>query len=67
MLGRPVDPVLARGLLRMINTLLRPDELMSDADFLGRIASHLAGPDIDPTQSDALRVPRSTLLGAAAA
>jgi hypothetical protein len=67
MLGRPVDPIVARGLLRMINTLLRPDELMSDTNFIGRIASYFAQPDVETPDVDPLRVPRSTLLGAAAA
>ena len=39
MLGRGADPVIARGLLRMINTLVRPDELMADREFIGRRAS----------------------------
>lgn len=67
MLGRPVDPVIARGLLRMINTLVRPDELMADAEFIGRIASYFAGPDVDQSDLEALRVSRGTLLGAVAA
>jgi 2-polyprenyl-6-methoxyphenol hydroxylase-like FAD-dependent oxidoreductase len=67
MLGRPTDPVIARGLLRMINTLVRPDELMADAEFMGRIASYFAGPETDLSDLEALRVSRGTLLEAVAA
>jgi len=67
MLGRPADPVVARGLLRMINTLVRPDELMADTEFVGRIASYFAGPDADQEDLAALRVSRHTLLDAVAA
>jgi 2-polyprenyl-6-methoxyphenol hydroxylase-like FAD-dependent oxidoreductase len=67
MLGRSTDPVIARGLLRMINTLVRPDELMADTEFVGRIASYFAEPETAPPVLDALRVSRGTLLHAAAA
>jgi 2-polyprenyl-6-methoxyphenol hydroxylase-like FAD-dependent oxidoreductase len=67
MLGNTVDPVVARGLLRMINTLVRPDELMADADFVGRVASYFAGPEADTSQLDLLRVRRRDLLRALAA
>jgi 2-polyprenyl-6-methoxyphenol hydroxylase-like FAD-dependent oxidoreductase len=67
MLGRPADPVIARGLLRMINTLVRPDELMADADFIGRISSYFAQPEADMSELDALRVDRGTLMVAVAA
>jgi 2-polyprenyl-6-methoxyphenol hydroxylase-like FAD-dependent oxidoreductase len=67
MLGNAVDPVVARGLLRMINTLVRPDELMADADFVGRIASYFAGPEADTSEFDSLRVRRRDLLRALAA
>jgi 2-polyprenyl-6-methoxyphenol hydroxylase-like FAD-dependent oxidoreductase len=67
MLGRPVDPVIARGLLRMINTLVRPDELMADSEFIGRIASYFAGPDVDQSDLAALRISRGSLLDAVAA
>jgi 2-polyprenyl-6-methoxyphenol hydroxylase-like FAD-dependent oxidoreductase len=67
MLGRPADPVIARGLLRMINTLVRPDELMADAEFMSRIASYFAAPESDLSDLDALRVSRGTLLEAVAA
>jgi len=67
MLGRPVDPVIARGLLRMINTLVRPDELMSDTEFVGRIASYFAGPEVDQSDLVALRISRGALLDAVAA
>jgi flavin-dependent dehydrogenase len=67
MLGRSADPVVARGLLRMINTLVRPDELMADADFVGRVASYFAGPEADTTELDLLRVRRRDLLRALAA
>lgn len=67
MLGNTVDPVIARGLLRMINTLIRPDELMADGEFIGRIASYFAGPEQDSSQLDALRVSRGSLLNAVAA
>ncbi len=67
MLGRPTDPVIARGLLKMINTLVRPDELMADAEFMRRIASYFAGPESDLSDLEALRVSRGTLLDAAAA
>jgi hypothetical protein len=67
MLGRPTDPVIARGLLRMINTLVRPDQLMADGEFMGRIASYFAGPETDLSDLEALRVSRGTLLEAVAA
>jgi flavin-dependent dehydrogenase len=67
MLGNAVDPVVARGLLRMINTLVRPDELMADADFVGRVASYFAGPETDTSEFDSLRVRRRDLLRALAA
>jgi hypothetical protein len=67
MLGRPVDPVIARGLLRMINTLVRPDELMADTEFVGRIASYFAQPEADMSDLDGLRVSRDSLLDAVAA
>ncbi len=67
MLGRGADPVVARGLLRMINTLVRPDELMADGDFVGRVASYFAGPEADTSELDSLRVRRRDLLRALAA
>lgn len=67
MLGRAADPVVARGLLRMINTLVRPDELMADAEFIGRIASYFSGPESDQSDLAALRVSRGELLHALAA
>jgi 2-polyprenyl-6-methoxyphenol hydroxylase-like FAD-dependent oxidoreductase len=67
MLGNAVDPVVARGLLRMINTLVRPDELMADADFVGRVASYFAGPEADTSERESLRVRRRDLLRALAA
>jgi 2-polyprenyl-6-methoxyphenol hydroxylase-like FAD-dependent oxidoreductase len=67
MLGNDVDPVVARGLLRMINTLVRPDELMADGDFVGRVASYFAGPEADTSELDSLRVRRRDLLRALAA
>ena len=67
MLGNAVDPVVARGLLRMINTLVRPDELMADADFVARVASYFAGPEADTSELDSLRVRRRDLLRALAA
>jgi 2-polyprenyl-6-methoxyphenol hydroxylase-like FAD-dependent oxidoreductase len=67
MLGRGADPVIARGLLRMINTLVRPDELLADKDFMARIASYFAGPEPETTQHEDLRVSRGTLLHAVAA
>jgi 2-polyprenyl-6-methoxyphenol hydroxylase-like FAD-dependent oxidoreductase len=66
MLGRPADPIVARGLLRMINTLVRPDELMADREFVRRVASYFAGPEVDPADLDATRVSRGDLLVAAA-
>jgi 2-polyprenyl-6-methoxyphenol hydroxylase-like FAD-dependent oxidoreductase len=67
MLGQSADPVVARGLLRMINTLVRPDELMSDADFVGRVASYFTGPEADTSELDSLRVRRRDLLRVLAA
>jgi 2-polyprenyl-6-methoxyphenol hydroxylase-like FAD-dependent oxidoreductase len=67
MLGRSADPVIARGLLRMINTLVRPDELMADREFIGRIASYFAAPDADMSDLEARRVSRGALLEAVAA
>jgi hypothetical protein len=51
----------------MINTLVRPDELMADADFVGRVASYFAGPETDTSDLDSLRVRRRDLLRALAA
>lgn len=67
MLGNAVDAVVARGLLRMINTMVRPDELMADADFVSRVASYFAGPETDTSELDSLRVGRRDLLRALAA
>jgi 2-polyprenyl-6-methoxyphenol hydroxylase-like FAD-dependent oxidoreductase len=67
MLGKAVDPVVARGLLRMINTLVRPDELMADAEFVGRVASYFTGPEAVTSELDSLRVRRRDLLRALAA
>ncbi len=67
MLGRASDPVVARGLLRMINTLVRPDELMADAGFVSGVASYFAGPEADTSELDELRVRRRDLLSAIAA
>ena len=39
------DPVIGRGLLRFINLLTRPDELMTDADFASRVAAVVAAPE----------------------
>jgi hypothetical protein len=50
----------------MINTLVRPDELMADREFVRRVASYFAGPDVDPAELDATRVSRGDLLVAAA-
>jgi flavin-dependent dehydrogenase len=67
MLGRSADPIVARGLLRMINTLVRPDELMADAEFVDRVATYFAGPEADTSELDMLRVRRRDLLRALAA
>ena len=67
MLGRPADPVIARGLLRMINTLVRPDRLLADAKVIGRISSYFELPEADMSDLEALRVSRGTLLDAVAA
>jgi hypothetical protein len=67
MLGNSTDPVVARGLLRMINTLVRPDELMADADFVARVASYFTGPEADMSELESLRVRRRDLLRALAA
>ena len=67
MSGNDVDPVVARGLLRMINTLVRPDELMADADFVSRVASYFTGPEADTSELDTLRVRRRDLMRALAA
>jgi hypothetical protein len=62
-----VDPVVARGLLRMINTLVRPNELMADAEFVSRVASYFTGPEADTSELDSLRVRRRDLMRALAA
>jgi hypothetical protein len=67
MLGRPTDPVLARGLLRMINTLVRPEELMTDSDFLARAMAYFAEPETDDAELASLRVSRRELLAELAA
>ena len=43
------------------------DELMSDADFVGRVASYFTGPEADTSELDALRVRRRDLLRVLAA
>ena len=67
MSGNAVDPVVARGLLRMINTLVRPDELMADAEFVSRVASYFTGPEADTSELDTPRVRRRDLMRALAA
>jgi 2-polyprenyl-6-methoxyphenol hydroxylase-like FAD-dependent oxidoreductase len=43
------DPVLGRGLVRMMNLLATPADLMADPDFLARAMEVMADPDRYPT------------------
>jgi 2-polyprenyl-6-methoxyphenol hydroxylase-like FAD-dependent oxidoreductase len=43
------DPVLGRGLLRMMNLLATPADLLADAEFLTRAMEVMADPDRYPT------------------
>jgi 2-polyprenyl-6-methoxyphenol hydroxylase-like FAD-dependent oxidoreductase len=43
------DPVLGRGLVRMMNLLATPADLMADAEFLARAMEVMADPDRYPT------------------
>ena len=38
------DPVIGRGLTRLMNLLVTPAELVADAEFSGRVAEILADP-----------------------
>jgi hypothetical protein len=67
MLGRGVDPVLARGLLRMINTLQLPDGLMGDPEFMAHMAAYFAAPAERSTPPAHQRISRDALLLAVAA
>ncbi len=40
------DPVIARGMLRVLNMLQRPDQLAEDAEFLSHVMQALADPDL---------------------
>jgi 2-polyprenyl-6-methoxyphenol hydroxylase-like FAD-dependent oxidoreductase len=43
------DPVLGRGLVRMMNLLATPADLMADPEFLARAMAVMADPDRHPT------------------
>jgi 2-polyprenyl-6-methoxyphenol hydroxylase-like FAD-dependent oxidoreductase len=67
MLGGEVDPVVARGLLEMINVVVRPDQLLADTEFVTRIASLLNEPRSEDHRQRLLRPSRDEILEAVAA
>ena len=44
-LGSSTDPVVGRGVMRVMNMLATPDELFNDPEFMGRVAAIIADPD----------------------
>jgi 2-polyprenyl-6-methoxyphenol hydroxylase-like FAD-dependent oxidoreductase len=67
MFGAVPDPVVARGLMRLVNMLVRPDELFTDTDFVTRVGSLLSDPQGYGSTPAPTRVERDTLLSALAA
>jgi 2-polyprenyl-6-methoxyphenol hydroxylase-like FAD-dependent oxidoreductase len=67
MFGAVPDPVVARGLMRLINMLVLPDQLFADTDFIGRAFALLNDPDGFASSAAPIGVKRDTLLSALAA
>jgi 2-polyprenyl-6-methoxyphenol hydroxylase-like FAD-dependent oxidoreductase len=67
MFGAVPDPVVARGLMRLINMLVLPDQLFADTDFIGRAFALLNDPDGFGSSAAPAGVKRDSLLSALAA
>jgi 2-polyprenyl-6-methoxyphenol hydroxylase-like FAD-dependent oxidoreductase len=67
MFGAVPDPVVARGLMRLFNMLILPDQLFTDADFLTRVMGLLNDPDGVGSSSPPTTMKRDHLLSALAA
>lgn len=67
MFGAVPDPVVARGLMRLVNMLVRPDQLFTDTDFVTRVLALVNDPQGFGSSSLPSRVERDTLLSALAA
>lgn len=67
MFGAVPDPVVARGLMRLVNMLVRPDQLFTDTDFVTRVLALVNDPQGFGSSSSPIRVRRDTLLSALAA
>ncbi|HEX3840034.1 MAG TPA: hypothetical protein VHU85_04500 [Acidimicrobiales bacterium] len=67
MFGAVPDPVVARGLMRLVNMLVRPDQLFTDPDFVSRVLALVNDPQSFGSSSSPVRVERHTLLSALAA
>jgi 2-polyprenyl-6-methoxyphenol hydroxylase-like FAD-dependent oxidoreductase len=66
MFGAVPDPVVARGLMRLVNLLVRPDQLFTDTDFVARVLALVNDPQSFGSSSSPIRVERETLLSALA-
>jgi hypothetical protein len=67
MFGAVPDPVVARGLMRLVNMLVRPDELFTDSDFVSRVLALVNDPQSFGSSSSPVRVEREALLSTLAA
>jgi 2-polyprenyl-6-methoxyphenol hydroxylase-like FAD-dependent oxidoreductase len=67
MFGAVPDPVVARGLMRLVNLLVRPDQLFTDTDFVTRVLALVNDPQAFGSASSPPRAERDTLLSALAA
>jgi hypothetical protein len=67
MFGAVPDPVVARGLMRLVNMLVRPDQLFTDPDFVARVLGLVNGPQSFGSSSPPVRVEREALLSVLAA
>ncbi len=67
MFGAVPDPVVARGLMRLINMLVLPDQLFADTDFIARAFALLNDPNGFASSAAPIGVKRDTLLSALAA
>ena len=56
------DPILARGIMRLMNLLATPAELMSDPEFMGRAMEVLADPEKFPATPPVTGPSRDELL-----
>ena len=67
MFGAVPDPVVARGLMRLFNMLILPDQLFGDTEFISRAFALLNNPDGFAPSTAPVGVKRDTLLSALAA